>query len=211
MGSVVDALFKTEYKDNGKKQGDFVVSLLVCFAKVMRSDGRVLRSELNFVKRWLTENLDPKDAQNRLQMLKALLEKEVDLKSACIVINNSLTYEVRLELVHMLFAIGLCDGELSEQEKLCIENISRLLKISSQDYTTICNMYFKDTDSAYKILQVESTASNEEIKKAYRKLCVKYHPDKVASLGEKIQKDAEQKFKKINEAYETIKKERNFN
>ena len=69
-------------------------------------------------------------------------------------------------------------------------------------------MFIVEADSSYKILEVEKTATNDEVKKAYRKMAVKYHPDKVHHLGPEYQKDAQEKFKKINEAYERVKKER---
>lgn len=64
-------------------------------------------------------------------------------------------------------------------------------------------------DSAYKILEIEPSATDSEIKKAYRKMAVKYHPDKVAHLGKEIQKTAEEKFKAVSDAYSEIKKKRN--
>ncbi len=70
-------------------------------------------------------------------------------------------------------------------------------------------MFVPETDSSYKILEIERTASNDEVKKAYRKMAMKYHPDKVSHLGEDYRKSADEKFKKVNEAYEKIKKERN--
>ncbi len=72
-------------------------------------------------------------------------------------------------------------------------------------------MFVIDINSFYTILEVEPTATNEEIKKAYRSMAIKHHPDKVGYLGEDLRKNAEQKFQKINEAYEKIKKERAFN
>jgi DnaJ like chaperone protein len=71
-------------------------------------------------------------------------------------------------------------------------------------------MFVRDIDNAYKILQITPDANEKEIKRAYRNLAVKYHPDKVAHLGEDIQKAAKEKFQKINAAYEDIKKQRGF-
>ena len=211
IGSLIDSGVKKEYENNGKRQGDFVMSLLVLFAHVMKSDGVVKRGELEVVKKWLRDTLGEADDQNRLLILRELLKQNIDINRACREINHNIAYASRLELLHLLFGIALADGEISNSEKNSMAQIANLLLISNNDYRTIENMYFKNTDSAYTILQVTRESDNEEIRRSYRKLCIKYHPDKVAHLGEKAQKDAEKKFKQINEAYETIKKERNFN
>ena len=63
----------------------------------------------------------------------------------------------------------------------------------------------KDVNWAYTALEIEPNATNEEVKKAYRKMAMKYHPDKVANAGEEIRQQATDKFRAINEAYEHIK------
>ena len=56
----------------------------------------------------------------------------------------------------------------------------------------------------YKILGVEKNASEDDIKKAYRKLVMKWHPDRHVNDGEKEKKEAEEKFKEIAEAYDVL-------
>ena len=72
-------------------------------------------------------------------------------------------------------------------------------------------MFVKNTESAYKILEISPEASNEEVKKAYKRMAIKYHPDKVSHLGEDVQRQAKEKFQQLNAAYEEIKKERGMN
>jgi DnaJ like chaperone protein len=78
--------------------------------------------------------------------------------------------------------------------------------VSAVDFESVKNMFYRNPDSDYKILGIESSATDDEIKKAYRKMAVKYHPDKVASLGEEYVKGAQEKFQKIQEAYDNLKK-----
>jgi DnaJ like chaperone protein len=118
-------------------------------------------------------------------------------------------YSSRLELLHFLWGIAGADGKFDSNETILLENIARYFGISIQDATSIKAMFIKDTDSAYKILEISQDATDEEIKKAYRKMALKYHPDRLEHLGDDVKKDANNKFQKINEAYETIKKERN--
>ena len=118
-------------------------------------------------------------------------------------------YSSRLQLLHLLFGVSASDTKIHPSELNLIEKISGYLGISSNDFLSIRNMFIPETDSAYKILEIDPSASNDEVKKAYRTMAMKYHPDKVSHLGEDFRKTADEKFKKVNEAYEKIKKERN--
>ena len=79
-----------------------------------------------------------------------------------------------------------------------------------RDFESIKAMFFNNPDSAYKILEIEKTASSTEIKKAYRTMVKKYHPDKLQHMDEVYRKGAEQKFRRVQEAYEQLQKERGF-
>jgi DnaJ like chaperone protein len=124
-------------------------------------------------------------------------------------IAGNMDYSSRLQLMHLLFGVSMADGGVTPQEESVIEKISSFLGISSSDFLSIKNMFIPDTDALYKILEIDSSASDEEVKKAYRRMAMKYHPDKVSHLGDDIKKSAGQKFRKVNEAYQKIKKERN--
>lgn len=80
--------------------------------------------------------------------------------------------------------------------------------IDHSTFLSVKSMYYDDIDSAYRILGVSRTATDEELKKAYRKMAMENHPDKLGHLGEDIRKAAEEKFTQINMAYEKIKKQR---
>ena len=80
--------------------------------------------------------------------------------------------------------------------------------INQNDYTSIKAMFVKDVESDYKILEISPESTDEDVKKAFRKMAVKYHPDKVGHLGSEVKSMAEEKFKMVNEAYNNIKKSR---
>ena len=118
--------------------------------------------------------------------------------------------EVRVQLVHYMFGIAKADGDVAESELNVIQNIAQKLGVSQTDFESLKNMFYRDVNSDYKILGVDASATDDQIKKAYRKMAIAHHPDKVASMGEEYQKGAQEKFMKIQEAYENIKKKRGF-
>jgi DnaJ like chaperone protein len=120
-----------------------------------------------------------------------------------------MNYSTRLQLLHLLYGLSEADKRISRKELDIIERIASGMGISEKDKDSVKHMFIPKTDSAYKILEVDSSAPDEEVKKAYRKMAMKFHPDKVSHLGEDFQKFANEKFKKVNEAYNKIKKERN--
>ena len=191
--------------------GDFGMSLIVLIAAVMKADGKVLKSELDFVKKFFVSQFGPETAGEALQMLKDLLQKDIPLRDVCMQIRGNMDYSSRLQLIHILYNISAADRRFEQAETNVIKSISDMLGISSTDYDSIRNMFIPATDSAYRILEAERTATDEELKAAYRKMALKYHPDKVSHLGEDFRKSAEEKFKAVNEAWDKIKKERNIN
>ncbi|MBM3420737.1 MAG: molecular chaperone DjlA [Bacteroidetes bacterium] len=213
IGTVID---NTRFEVHGGRPaygpttpGGFGMSLLVLIAAVMKADGRVLRSELDFVKQFFTRQFGPDSATDALQVLRDILKQEIPLRDVCSQIAMNMDYSSRLQLIHMLFGVSAADGRYDEAELKVIGRISEYLNIAGADYMSIRNMFVPETDSSYKILEIERIATDEEVKKAYRRMAMKYHPDKVSHLGEDFRKDADEKFKKVNEAYKRIKKERN--
>ncbi len=190
-------------------QGDFVVSLLVLIAAVMKADGKVVKSELDYVKRFFVTQFGAEPAREAILMLRDLLTKEIPLRDVCRQIKENMDYSSRLQLIHLLFNVSAADGRFEEREVAVIRSIAGMLGITSPDYESIRNMFMPDTDSAYRILESDRSATNEELKAAYRKMAMKHHPDKVSHLGEEIRRSAEEKFKAVNNAWEEIKKERN--
>ncbi|MBI3509290.1 MAG: TerB family tellurite resistance protein [Bacteroidetes bacterium] len=189
-------------------RGDFAVSLLVLTAAVMKSDGKVLKSELDFVKRFLVAQFGNEQAQRLLPVLKDLLNRDIPVHEVCAQIRRYMPEPQRLQLLHYLFGISKADGEVHPKEISAISDIASSLGISNDDFLSVKSMYARDAGNDYSILEVDAEATDEEVKKAYRKMAVKYHPDKVADLGEEAQKNAKEQFQKVQEAYENIKKVR---
>jgi DnaJ like chaperone protein len=208
FGSMVDGMQSGAYEYTGTRRGDFGVSLMVLAAAVMKADGKVVKSELEYVKRFLKMQFGEEEGQNKVMMLKEILQQDYNVQEVAQQIRQFMEYPSRLQLLHFLFGISLADGSYHAREIDMIEAISGYLGIRQADLNSIKAMFVKDVNSAYKILDISKDASDEEVKKAYHKMAVKYHPDKVAHLGEEVRNAATKKFQKLNAAYEEIKKQR---
>lgn len=192
------------------RAGDFAVALLSLFAYVSKSDRTVRSSEVQYVKDYLIKKFGTHNARDLMYLYREILKKSYNINDISRQIRGHMDYYSRLELVHILYGIAGADGEFNSAELRAIQEICTGLGISSDDHKSIKSIFLKTNDQEYAILNVSPRDDVETIKKAYRDLAVKYHPDKVANLGPEIQELAEEKFKAINDAYQKIRKERGF-
>jgi len=211
VGSMFDRSDGQQRVFSGTTHGDFTMSLLTLTAAVMKADGRILKSELEYVKEYFTKSFGPAASQEAMLYLRDLLKQEIPLRDVCYQIKHRLDHSSRLQLLHFLFGVSKADGKVHPREVEIIEKIAGYLGISAKDMGSIKAMFYEDTDAAYRVLEIEASVNDDEVKKAYRKMANKYHPDKVAYLGEDIRKAAGEKFRKVKDAYETIKKDRGMN
>lgn len=211
FGSMVDGMSTGKYEYKPTQTGDFSVSLLVLSAAVMRADGKVMKSELDFVRAFFQRQFGSAVAGERIRLLQEILKQEFDLQEVCQQIGRYMEYPVRLQLLHYLFGITAADNHYNPKEVDMVGTIAGYLGIDRKDFESIRAMFVKDLNSAYKVLEVSPDATNEAVKAAYRKMAIKYHPDKVAHLGDNVQNAAKEKFQQLHAAYEEIKKQRELN
>lgn len=219
IGSLFDYNIKKydeEQAPNAKRsykqatQGDIQVSIIVLIACVIKADGRVLKSEINYIKPFLLRNFGEEGAKQALLLLKELLNKDIDSTAIAQQIGQNTNYSTRLELLRVLIEVANADGNIDPIELQVIERIAIAMSIQNADFQSILALYQrqKDINWAYTALEISPSSSNDEVKKAYRRMAMKYHPDKVANAGEDIRQQATEKFRGINEAYEHIKQQR---
>lgn len=204
--ATLEVVRSTGQPGNQTHPGDFAISLLVLASAMMRADGRVLKSELNYVKRFLVHQFGEEKSLELLRVLKDLLEKDIPLQSVCQQIDSFMSHPQRLQLMHFLLGIANVDGELHKREWEMAMHIARLLRISEKDVKSLEAMYDMDEDRYYRILEIEKGSTQQEIKTAYRKMAKKYHPDRLGDVGEDVLKGAKEKFQQVQEAYDKLSK-----
>lgn len=191
------------------RAGDFEISLLILSAQVIKADGKVDQRELHFVRMHFKKMFGEERAERSFSLFKEVVnQRDVSTRQICLQIRSHMEHASRLQLLHFLFGVAGADGSVSDSEVNKIHTMARYLGISEPDFNSIRSMFYNDISSDYKVLEIEPSATDEELKKAYRKMAMKYHPDKVQHLGEEVQRGAEEKFKRVQRAYDNIKKER---
>ena len=190
--------------------GDFEVSLLILASVVIKADGKQDQKELDYVRQQFVSMYGKDRANHAFRLFKNIGKQSIPTRKVCLQIREMMDHSSRLQLLHFLFGIAKADGMVTDDEVSQIYMISGYLGISTRDYGSIKAMFYNSTDNAYKILEITKDTSDDEVKKAYRKMAKKYHPDKVIHLGKEHQKGAEEKFRQVQKAYEQLQKERGF-
>lgn len=201
---------RTINQNQNTQSGDFEISLLVLASIVIKSDGKIDQRELNFVRNQFYAMYGEQRANHAFKLFKGIIKKDISARQVCVQIREHMPHASRLQLIHFLFGIAKADDFVSEKEIDEIRKIAGYLYINQPDFESIKAMFYDESGSAYKILEIEKTATDDEVKKAYRTLAKKHHPDKLQDLGEEHLKGAQEKFQSIQAAYEKIKKERGF-
>jgi DnaJ like chaperone protein len=211
LGSMFDGMNSGQYAYRGTPRGDFSMSLLVLSAAVMKADQRVLKSELEYVRSFFARQFGEDEGNRLIRMLQEILKQEINVREVSVQVGQFTDYPVKLQLVNYLFGIAAADNQYHPDEVEMISVIAGYMGVSSADFTSIRAMFVKSTGWAFEVLEITSEATDDEVKKAYREMAKKHHPDKVAHLGDDIRKSATEKFQKISAAYEEIKKQRGMN
>ncbi|WP_167964471.1 TerB family tellurite resistance protein [Saonia flava] len=202
----------TVFRDMRRQQvspADFELNLLSLCSIVIKADGQVSQRELDYVRQYFVSTYGKEKANAIFRTFNEVIKKrEISAQKVCAYMTQRTRYEVRLQLLHFLFGIAQADGNVSTPEINKIREMAGYLRVNLSDFESIMAMFIKSADNAYKILEIGKNASDEEVKKAYRTMAKKYHPDKVITENEAIKKGAEEKFKQVQKAYEEIQKER---
>lgn len=211
LGSLIENSSPKRRNIRNISSQDFELNLLALASLVIKADGRVSKQELDYVRSYFVSAYGKERANTTFKIFNDNINKNgISQSNISKLFNSVLKYESRLQVIHFLFGIAKADGNISSPELQKLLEFSNLLRLSRADFESIKAMFIDQVGGAYKILEIDKSASDQTVKRAYRDLAKKHHPDKVQHLGKAYVKAAQEKFQKIQKAYERIKSERGF-
>ena len=221
QGGYSDSYSRLQYSYEGQRNS-FMFSLLVLSSYIISADGKIMHSEMELVRRFLRQNFGEEACKQGESILLKLFEQQKRLgmaeyrtviQDSCHQIRSNMMYEQRLQLLNFLVLIAQADNVVAPEEIAALKEVAIHMGLSAEDVEQMLNLRggassTNSLDDAYKVLGISPTATNDEVKAAYRKMALKHHPDKVAALGEDVRRAAEKKFQEINDAKDRIYKAR---
>jgi len=202
--------------DEGQRNS-FLFALLVLASYIIKADGKAMHSEMELVRQFLRQNFGTGAVGQGDEILKKLFDQQRrvgwpsfkrTVSQCCQQINQNMDYSQRLQLLSFLAMIAQADGSVPSSEVEALKECAQWMGISAGEVDSLLHLEGNTLDDAYKVLGVSPSASDDELKRAYRRLALEHHPDKVAALGDDVRRAAEKKFQEINAAKERIWKAR---
>lgn len=230
----------TSYTNKQKAKYSFIAeesifnnTILVLLAAIVKVDEKQSDMEFRYIEAALSEHFSQIRVIEMLKLIEKLVRSEkLNYQKVCRVVVMNFRLNERIQLLHFLVGIATADGILTKSERELVTEIAHKIGLTTTTVDSILNMFSfiseeelkyrqernerKKTvikmglSQAYKILGLAETAGVTEIKKAYRKLAMQHHPDRLIHLGAEHQQSAKAKFQSISDAYEYIKEKKGF-
>jgi DnaJ like chaperone protein len=202
----------------------FFIGTFSMLARVVAADGSVTQEEEQKVTEFMDRDLrlDPQSRSTAVRIFQTALQSPQDFDQLASQFYSQFSSrpEILDLLIDILYRVAAADGSIVDEEERLIGRVGRVFGYSDEQLAAFRRQYVHGGRRAgtaaaagggsYAVLGLEPGASDEEVKRAYRKMVHQYHPDTIASKGlpEEFNTFAHEKFKEIQEAYDAIKKER---
>ncbi|MDR1273972.1 MAG: TerB family tellurite resistance protein, partial [Odoribacteraceae bacterium] len=170
VGSALDVPARTTRGTTGARTGraDFLYCLVILATAIMKADGKITRDELDYAKRFFRENFGAEGEREALSIIRGIMDKEINVDQICLQIRHNMQAQARGQLLYFLFGLAKADGRVCDREIALLDRIAGLLGLDAAAYHAIKSMFREEVDSAYVILGIPKSATDEEVKKAYR-------------------------------------------
>ncbi|MBO4642366.1 MAG: TerB family tellurite resistance protein [Bacteroidaceae bacterium] len=207
---------KRTYQQQGERNG-FLFSLMVLSAHIIHADGKIMHSEMEYVRRFLRTNFSSQAESEGQEILLRLFDEKkrmgtdrwnAQMRAICQQLRVVMPAEQRIQLIAFLCEIAKADGSIVTEERNALQQICIEMGLDAGTAEQMMGLGGSTLEEAYQVLGLSPDATDDEVRRAYKKMALENHPDRVATLGDDIKAAAEKKFQKIGEAKDRIYKAR---
>jgi len=196
-------------------QAAYFVSMFSVLGKLAKADGVVTQDEIAVVDRFINGlNIGVREKAFARQVFNEAKDSAYSLDDFAVQFYQISQGQsaVLLSYLDLLFQIAAADNRLHPAEETALRRIKAIFHVTDEQFNNLKDTYFKDVDKSYKVLNVTPASTEEEIKASYKKLVKEFHPDTIVSKGlpEEFTEFATKRFREIQDAYETIRREQGF-
>jgi len=198
-------------------RNSFLLSMLLLSAYIIKADGKVMHSEMELVRQMLRQNFGDSAAKQGNDILLRIFDEgkrmgetafRQNIRQTCEQVSRNVDYPGRLQLLNFLVMIAQADGRVDATETRALKEMAQWMGLSADEVDKMLHLEGDTLEDAYRVLGVSPSATDDEVKRAFRRLALEHHPDRVAKLGDDVRRAAEKKFQEINAAKERIYKAR---
>ena len=188
-------------------QGEFITCMVIILTRVGGESGPLTSKQKRVIHQFFMKNLDynPSELKHLDRLIAEVQNKKPDLDQFISDFKKSCRNNYNRLLLALCYQIALLDSSLSDPTESLIKNIALALGVSYDRHNEPRAKYsLPIIKTPYHVLELSPQASNDDIKKAYRKMASQYHPDRVNGEDERTIAEAHSKFLEIQSAYQEL-------
>lgn len=197
-------------RGSGDSQQKLLADVLCpIFVEVARADSGVVQPEIRVVREFFQHSLGFDDEGMeavRLALKDALASSEQDIDHLVKRARTEVKPSLRIDVVRALYDMGMADADLSTRERDLLKHVVQQFNLSDEQLQQITTEYFGGADKHYAVLGLTESATDDELKSAFRRLAAENHPDRVAALGPAEAEAASERFRQVKDAWEALRK-----
>ncbi len=191
----------------------FLYYLMCLSADIIFADGKIYQTETDYLRNFLNQTFGPLGQQQGMAIferlknerrLKGIAYWNTTIQHVCQDIRQNLPEAHRIQIIAFLAELSKSDGHVDATELKSLRDIAYSMGLDAGIVDQMFALGGQSLDDAYKVLGLTADATDDEIRRAYKKMVLQHHPDRVAHLGEEVKAAATRKMQEINKAKDAI-------
>jgi DnaJ like chaperone protein len=182
-------------------------ALTPLFIEVARADGDVVSDEVKVVREFFQrQGFDEAGLEAvRVGLKAAIATPSQDVEALVKANRGAVKPSLRVEVLRAMYELVLADGPMGRAEQDTLKRVVQHFNLSDEQLKAVTRDFFGTGREHYEALGLAESATDDEIRSAFRRLAAENHPDRVASLGPKEAEAAAARFRAVKDAWDALR------